>query len=549
MKGFLAAVAVSMALGNAGWADVALIIGNGDYASLGDLRNGTDVVAAAEAFDRLGFEVISREDASSVELKDALSQFVAASVEADRVLVIMSGRFLNSAQDAWLLPVDQEAQQDLANLAGEALPLSTVLAVLEAHPGKALLLLGEDGESGSSGSPYLGLGPGAIDAPQGVTVMRGGTRAVAGFAADVLPLPAMAETVVAARRQGLVVGGYMPDGFRFLAPSLDSGASTQGVDAADEPAAWKAARAADAIAAYRDYLRRFPEGPNVAEANRLINAIESEPNRPARLAEDALDLDRDQRRSIQRDLSIMDIDPRGIDGVFGPGSRSAITRWQGDNGFDPTGYLTRDQISRLEVQGAQRAAELEAEAEARQLELERQDRAYWAASGAAGDEPGLRSYLKRYPDGVFAEVAQTRLEIIEERKRAAAAEVDRVAWDKAKETGTIVGYREYLSANPEGAFAEEARARIEDLTGQESDEQSTASAREQETALNLNKQTRSLIEGRLDGLGLKPGKIDGEFDNGTRRAIRRYQQARDLPVTGFLSQQTVVRIMADSILK
>jgi peptidoglycan hydrolase-like protein with peptidoglycan-binding domain len=58
-----------------------------------------------------------------------------------------------------------------------------------------------------------------------------------------------------------------------------------------------------------------------------------------------------------------------------------------------------------------------------------------------------------------------------------------------------------------------------------------------------------LIEQRLDALGLKPGEIDGEFDKSTRRAIRRYQQSRDIPVTGYLSQQTVVRILADSALR
>ena len=549
MTRFVPFVASFLALTCTAFADVALIVGNEDYTSLRDLRDGSDVVAAGDAYERLGFDVIALENASSVELRDALSRFVAGSVEAERVLVVLSGRFLHSGQEAWMLGVDQGARPDLAGLAGGALPMSAILAVLAGHPGKALVVIGEDAESGASGSPYLDLGLGALDLPQGVTLMRGGARAVAGFAEDVLPLPALSETVVAAQRQGLVVSGYAPEDFRFVVASAPPNAPSGAANSADEASAWKATRAADAVAAYRDYIRRFPDGPNVAEANRLIRAIEAEPNRPARLAEEALGLSRDQRRAVQRDLSILDIDPRGIDGLFGSGSRAAISRWQTQNGLNATGYLTRDQVARLDAQGARRAAELEAEAEARKLEQERQDRAYWAATGAAGDEPGLRSYLKRYPDGVFAEVAQTRLEVYQEQKRAAAAQADRTAWDQAKATGTVAAYRNYLEANPEGAFAQEARARIEDQTEETSNEQENDAARQQEAALNLNRQTRSLIEGRLDALGLKPGKVDGDFDKGTRRAIRRYQKARDLPVTGFLSQQTVVRILADSILR
>ncbi len=550
MKHLLLSTVAVLGLAAAANADVALIIGNEDYAALRDLRSGADVGAAADELESLGFDVIARENASAIELSDAFDQFVAASAETERVLVVLSGRFMNSDREAWLLGVDAPASPGLADVAHNALPLSAVMTVLAAHPGKALLLLAEDGETGASGAPYLGLGPGQPDIAQGVTLVRGGARAVAGFAEDVLPLPAMAQTVQAARRQGLVVAGYAPQDFRFIAaeapgplvPVLPSAGG-------DEAAAWRAARAADAIAAYQDYIRRFPDGPNVAEANRLIRAIQSEPNRAARLGEEALGLSRDQKRAVQRNLSILDIDPRGIDGLFGAGSRAAIGRWQSANGVATTGYLTRDQIARLDAQAARRAAELEAEAEARRLEQERQDRGYWAATGAAGDEPGLRAYLKRYPDGVFAEVAQTRLEVYEEQKRAAAAQADRAAWDRAVAAGTVAGYRDYLAANPNGAFAQEARARIEDLTEETSNEQANATARQAEEALKLNKQTRSLIEGRLEALGLKPGEVDGEFDKATRRAIRRFQQARDLPVTGFLSQQTVVRILADSILR
>lgn len=348
----------------------------------------------------------------------------------------------------------------------------------------------------------------------------------------------------------MVATGYLPSDYRFLegiepAQTSDSGFSP----AVDEPEAWEQARRLDTIAAYQAYLSAFPDGAHLGEANGLIKEIETEPNRAARLAEDALVLGREQRMEIQRDLSILEFNPRGIDGIFGPGSRNAIAGWQGANGYPSTGFLSREQITRLDAQGERRAAELEAEAEARRLEQERQDREYWQATGTAGDEPGLRAYLKRYPDGLFAEVAQNRLSEYEEQKRAAAAAQDRSAWDQAIALKTAAGYREYLAAFPDGAFAEEARTRIEALTAEQENSKELQAAKLGEDRMGLNAQTRTLIEGRLTALGLKPGPVDGVFDDRTRRAIRRYQEVRELPVTGYLNQGTVVRLLADSILK
>jgi len=65
--------------------------------------------------------------------------------------------------------------------------------------------------------------------------------------------------------------------------------------------------------------------------------------------------------------------------------------------------------------------------------------------------------------------------------------------------------------------------------------------------LNLTPNTRRAIESRLDRLGLKPGKVDGTFDDDTRRAIRRYQSARNLDETGYLNEAFVVQILADSV--
>ena len=38
-------------------------------------------------------------------------------------------------------------------------------------------------------------------------------------------------------------------------------------------------------------------------------------------------------------------------------------------------------------------------------------------------------------------------------------------------------------------------------------------------------------------------RADGTFDADTRRAIRRFQRSRDLPVTGYVTQATMVHLL------
>ncbi|MFO8124880.1 peptidoglycan-binding domain-containing protein, partial [Yoonia sp.] len=72
-------------------------------------------------------------------------------------------------------------------------------------------------------------------------------------------------------------------------------------------------------------------------------------------------------------------------------------------------------------------------------------------------------------------------------------------------------------------------------------------ARAREEALNINPILRRLIESRLQQLGFNPGRVDGQFDGDTRRAISRYQRQGNLTATGYLDQATLARLLADTI--
>lgn len=60
-----------------------------------------------------------------------------------------------------------------------------------------------------------------------------------------------------------------------------------------------------------------------------------------------LGLGRDQRMAVQAGLTRRGFDTRGVDGVFGRGTRNAIASWQRASGYEATGYLTAAQYDRL----------------------------------------------------------------------------------------------------------------------------------------------------------------------------------------------------------
>ncbi len=521
-------------------ADIALVIGNEDYDEIRDLRRGDNVVAAASALERAGIDVVGARNADLSELQSSVAQYAQMAPNADGLIVVLSGRFMHSATDTFLLPVDTD-RPGIARLSFNALPLSTVLAVLSASPERAVLVLVGDGESDQIGA-YLQAGIGQPTIPEGVTIVSANTREGARFMRDVLAAPGASIPDAVGATRGMRAAGYLPDGFAFLeledAPEIDEA----------EAGYWELVQELDTINSYRRYLDRYPNGPHADEAQQRVDAYTNEPNRRARLAEEALNLTREQRQQVQRALTILDYRPRGIDGIFGPGTRGAIARWQDANNLRSTTYLNAAQTNRLLQQGQARAEEMEAAAEARRLELERQDRDYWRRTGENGGEGNFRAYLERYPDGLYAEIANARLEAIDERKRNRAERRDRRAWEQAQELNSLDGYRAYLSAFPNGVFADEAQARVRVYEEEAANANALARARAEEDALGLNPVTRQLVERRLNALGLKPGRVDGQFNERTRRAIRRFQDRRNLQVTGYLNEPTMVRLLAGGII-
>lgn len=527
-------------------AGIALIIGNEDYETASASRGASQVLSSRSALETAGFQVVEGENLSAAEMRDALAIVLDAQQGADgtdRLVIILAGHFAFSRQSAWLMGRDLDAP-GLARADGVGLRLDTVLEIAAGAQLGAVVILAQTSSNDDMGYRLDSGLPIRLAIPQNVAVVRAApTRVTPMVQALMVPGTTLASVVDASRF--LQADGYVPPLIPFLPDGFAPAANA-------DRRAWAEALQANTEAAFDTYISAFPGGLFITDARTARDRLRATPER----VEEGLSLTRDERRTIQRDLTLLGFNTRGIDGIFGPGTRNAITGWQELNDLDNTGFLTREQIFSMAAQAARRAVELEEAERARQAEVERADRAFWRDVGAAGDEAGLRAYISRYPDGVFADVANERLAVIAEDQRRAAAARDLAAWQTARNSNTVTAYEAYLATHPEGEFAETARTRLTDLRppAEPAPEPTPepapvdTAARDAEAALGLPQITRVLIERRLLAEGYNPGALDGSFDADTRNAIAAYQQDRGLPVTGFVSQSLVGQLVTQGLL-
>ena len=151
------------------------------------------------------------------------------------------------------------------------------------------------------------------------------------------------------------------------------------------------------------------------------------------VVEEGLGLDRAARREIQDGLEAAGFDPGGTDGMFGPRTRSAIRSWQTSRGARATGYLdgasvavlrpsvagqttfrARTRAGAAATLGAVPAAPPAVSAAPQQpppasAEVEL---VFWQSIADSTNPAEFAAYLRRFPNGMFSDLAQIRLEAL-----------------------------------------------------------------------------------------------------------------------------------------
>ena len=519
----------------------ALVVANHEYDNLANVPAAEQSIPILE--ETLGslFTVIGRTGMAARAWDINFEKFREARGRQDPAIVLLSGRFAQADGQTWFLYRNAN-EPSIFDLDDDGIPLDRLVEVLSQTGEPNLLLLGVEGLTDDSRD--LGFmvkeGWGGLEVPDNVAVIVADPRRLNRFMQDnfarrTSDLSGAVDDASGVSRLGSreVLNGFFD--FRPTGPDQT------------EQRLWTAVSAANSVEGYRRYLSDYPDGAYVRQARAGLEALLSDPNRQARGAEESLGLSIEGRRAIQRHLTMLGYNTRGVDGIFGTGTRRAITNWQQQNGFSQTSYLTADQIAVLGEQASRRAEELNRESERERARQQLADQTYWEETGARGDASGLTAYLERFPDGRYADQASRRLAEIERQRNEERGRSERQAWDQAAEMNTERAYQEYLLIYPDGAYAGPARERLAALQSRNTQQQQARVRGEAaEDNLGLNDVTRRLVEARLSQLGLDPGAVDGRFDDDSRRALRRYQTERGLNATGYLDEGTLIRLLADS---
>jgi peptidoglycan hydrolase-like protein with peptidoglycan-binding domain len=521
--------------------DIALIYG--DTGQRPDMINPARATFLnfASPLSIAGFRVIEPYDRSSENMRKAAREVVQllSRGQVDRLVIVVLGPYAHNTRESWVLGNDAVGVSSFS-VHEKGIAINALSDLAAQAKGRAVIMLAKGAMLDDLG---LGLQPGlgSFSRAEGVTYITG-----------------RADQLVKVTRNGLLDPGMSfanlantaPRGVEFSGFVANDTGLMQAPDTSPQPGNaeifeqgfWQAIEALDSKEGYTLYLKHFPAGRHRAQAETGLKRIRTEPYRAAALAEQNLRLSRETRRKIQSDLALLGFDPHGIDGMFGRGSRSAIKAWQQSRGFDQTGYLTRDQVSQLRTEGRARKEELAKQAQLKKEAQERQDENYWWQTGSSGIEEDLLKYLEKYPDGLYAQQANEMLDSYA-AARGEAPRAEQQAWNEAAQKDTIEGFQSFLGTYPDSRYRVNAETRISQLQQAQKYAEEIQIAKAQERRVAGAKFARKLVEQRLARRGFRPGNVDGRFDQNTRQALRQFQKSQGLPVTGYVSRATMVRLM------
>jgi len=284
--------------------------------------------------------------------------------------------------------------------------------------------------------------------------------------------------------------------------------------------AYIAAQEANTVAAYRDYLAKFPKGAYRANAERALERLgaSSEASSAAQ-AEARLGITFAQRVAVQRELTRLGYRTYGTDGVWGKNTRTAIATWQRDRGDKVTGYVTEAQLRLL-------------------------------TRGAVVVPPVDDEEVGSSPVAVEAALKLTRTQRVEIQRQLAALGFDGGVADGLWGSKTRAAIKSWQRANRQTQTGYVTAAQVR-LIRQQAGAVGPAPGAENEAALEeslleLTRTERVDLQRRLARLGYDPLRTDGTFGPGTRRAIRDWQTDEGEPATGYLTADQVRLIRVET---
>lgn len=301
----LAAIAVGL-MASGAWASgrVALVVGNGSYATLGTLANPTnDAEDIAATLRGMGFQVTVADNADERGFTELLSNFATAATDADVALFYYSGHGLQYRSENYLVPVDATLENRFS-LTHETIPLADILAATSgAH---TTLIYIDACRSFPIAGTFLAAANERVTPARGLAPVDNVTSTFIGFSASAgetardgtgrnspftsamleeLPTPGMDVTemfnAVSAKVVSSTDGAQKPQSFDGISQDVTlvaeapQGAAAAGTGTDDGQKAYDDASAIGTIGAYRAYIAHYPGGFYSELAREALSKLEA----------------------------------------------------------------------------------------------------------------------------------------------------------------------------------------------------------------------------------------------------------------------------------
>ncbi len=409
---FLAAWFACSVIAAAGTERVALVIGNAKYDHVANLPNaGNDAADLADALARIGFKVWESQNLDYRGMRLALRDFSRDARDAEMAVIYFAGHGIEIDNNNFLIPVNSELRSD-QDVEFEAIRLDAVISSISTAKGLKLVLIDACRNNpflGSmqreAGTRSIGRGLGQID-PSGVLVSyaaKGGTLALDGEGRNSPYATALLRHI---EEPGLELGkmfrkvrdtvyqltdgyqepftyGSLPSEDIFLVPTAAEVRPDQSVSeslSSQIYSDFELARSVATLEAIDAFLKRYENQKEhfaVALALSMRDDLSAkvQPKTfsdddgnsqeialvPPPTEKDNAEQTRSLIRDIQTELNRVGCSAGAADGVAGPRTRSAFSRYRSARknlGLRADGWETQETLSALRKENGRVCAEV-----------------------------------------------------------------------------------------------------------------------------------------------------------------------------------------------
>ncbi|MBL4727721.1 MAG: caspase family protein [Rhizobiaceae bacterium] len=467
---------------------LALVIGNSAYENVPVLANPTnDAAAMADKLTSLGFDVIKGVDLNLNDMRQTVRKFVNKLDGADIALFFYAGHGLQVNGQNYMAPIDATLS-NYNDLEFEAVPINLVLSAMERNSNTNLVFLDACRNNPLAVNLARSLGTRSAVVGRGLAAVGSGVGTLVSFSTE--------------------PGNVALDGEGLNSPytaALVNHLGTPGPDIATSM-----------IRVRRDVLKATNGKQVPWEHSSLTGEI------------------------VLKQLAVVKTD---VDTQIGSGSGNAISSGVGGQ----------------------------------QTEF-----VFWNSVKDSSAPGAFEAYLNKYPNGVFAELAKISLGQLKQRQangvqsRSADNSAEIAYWSSIESGGSAVFFKSYLARYPNGLFVEIANLKLAVLgevvqekpkpvvkpdLAKANDTKSAPKDELVKTALltpptapvepksvneRLDRDGMRQVQSELNRLGCEAGSPDGLWGKGSRRALNNYSKHSKIILSSLEPTGELLRSLRDT---